>query len=341
MTDELIRDLAKISAVQVISRSSVMRYKGTNKPLPEVARELNVDGVIEGSVLRSGDQVRITAQLIRASTDTHLWADSYERDLRDVLALQDEVARTIANEIKVKLTPQEQARLKSARPVNPEAYQAYLKGRYFWNKRTAEGFKKAIEYFQQAIEKDPAHALAYAGLADSYNLLGTYRVFPPKEAYPRAKAAAMKALETDATLAEPHASLAWVKFRFDWDWLGAETEFRRALALNRRYPTAHYWCAFYLAAMGRLEEASAQIKQAQELDPLSVIINATVGNVFISARHYDQAIEELRKTLELDPNFAYAHDALGEADKEKAMFEEAIAEERNAIVFSGEQFEYF
>jgi serine/threonine protein kinase/TolB-like protein len=217
MTDELITNLSKIGSLKVISRTSVMQYKGAKKPLREIAQALGVDGVIEGSVFRAGNRVRITAQLIHAATDRHLWAESYERDLRDVLALQSEVAQAIAKEIQIKLTPQEQAHLASARPVNPEAHEAYLKGRYYWNLRTEEGLKKGIEYFQQAIEKDPGYALAYAGLADTYGVLATWNVMAPKEAYPRAKAAAFKALEMDEALAEAHASLGAAREEYDWD----------------------------------------------------------------------------------------------------------------------------
>ena len=224
MTDELITDLAQISALRVISRTSVMVYKGARKPLPQIARELNVDAVVEGTVLRSGDQVRITAQLIEASTDKHLWSQSYEGELRDTLALQKQVASDIADQIRINLTPQEQAALKSVKVVNPEAYESYLKGRYFWNKRTADGLKVALAYFKQAIEEDPKYAQAYSGLADTYALLGDwqYAVMTPREAFPKAKAAAIKALELDSTLGEAHNSLAFVLDGFDWDLMLVE-----------------------------------------------------------------------------------------------------------------------
>jgi serine/threonine-protein kinase len=338
MTDELIADLGQIEALRVISRTSVMQYKGVKKPLPQIARELNVDAVIEGSVLRSGDRVRITAQLIQAVTDKHLWAKSYERDLRDVLALQSEVAGAIANEIKIKLTPQEQARLASARPVNPEAYQAYLKGRLFWNKRTVQGLKKAIEYFNEAIDKDPSYGLAYAGLADCYNLLGTdiLAAFRPEEAFPRGKAAAMKALEIEDTLAEAHGSLAWARLVYEWDWSAAEQEFKRAIDLNPNYGTAHHRYALYLASLGRLDEALAEIRRAQELDPLSPMINVNVGTIFFYARHYDQAAEQIRRALELDPNFAFAHWYLGRTYEQKSMHREAVRELQKAARLSEE-----
>jgi serine/threonine protein kinase/Flp pilus assembly protein TadD len=337
MTEALITDLAKIKALRVISRTSVMQYKGVQRPLPQIARELNVDAVVEGSVLRSGKRVRITAQLIDAATDQHLWAESYERDLRDVLSLQGEVARAIANDIQVKLTPQEQARLVSARSVDPEAYQLYLKGRFYWSKRTEAGLKNGIEYFHQAIDLDPNYALAYAGIADCYSLLGwdLFGPLPPREALPIAKAAARKALETDDSLAEAHNSLAWTKLAFDWDWTGAEREFKRAIELNPGYAITHHWYAECLAGMGRYAEALAEIRQAQELDPLSLIISSIVGWVLYFDRKNDQAIAEFRKTLELDPNFWVAHWTLGRAYEQKAMFTEAIAEIQKAIDFSG------
>ena len=337
MTDELITDLGKISALRVISRTSVMPYKRVRKSLPQIARELSVDAVVEGTVLRSGEQVRITAQLIQASADKHLWAESYEGDLRDTLALQKKVARAIAEQIRINLTPQEQAVLKNVKVVNPEAYEAYLKGRYFWNKRTADGLKKAIDYFNQAIEKDPNYAQAYTGLADSYALLGDweYGILAPKEAFPRAKAAATKALELDNTLGEAHTSLAFSLDLFDWDWAAAEREFRRAIELNPGYATAHHWYAWHLSEMGRNREAIAEMRKAQNLDPLSLIISADVAEILLVAHSYDQAIEQSRKTIDMDPNFAVAHYELGQALVQKHMYKEAIAELQKAIELSG------
>ena len=337
MTDELITDLGKISALRVISRTSVMPYKRVRKSLPQIARELSVDAVVEGTVLRSGEQVRITAQLIQASADKHLWAESYEGDLRDTLALQKKVARAIAEQIRINLTPQEQAVLKNVKVVNPEAYEAYLKGRYFWNKRTADGLKKAIDYFNQAIEKDPNYAQAYTGLADSYALLGDweYGILAPKEAFPRAKAAATKALELDNTLGEAHTSLAFSLDLFDWDWASAEREFRRAIELNPGYATAHHWYAWHLSEMGRNREAIAEMRKAQNLDPLSLIISADVAEILLVAHSYDQAIEQSRKTIDMDPNFAVAHYELGQALVQKHMYKEAIAELQKAIELSG------
>jgi len=331
MTEALIADLGQIEDLRVISRTSVMQYKGVKKALPQIARELNVDSVIEGSVLRSGGRVRITAQLIQATTDTHLWARSYERDLRDVLTLQSDVAQAIANEIKVKLTPQEQARLARSGPVNPEAHEAYLKGRYFWNLRTEEGLKKGTELFEQAIEKDPGYALAYAGLADSYSVLGLRILIAPREAYPRAKAAASKALEMDETLAEAHASMGLAELEYDWDWVGAEKEFKRALELNPSYATAHQWYAVYLSCMGRHNEALAEIKRAEEFDPLAPIISVAGGSIFLSARRYDEALAQCRKALELNAGFYLAHSCLGLAYEHERLYEEAVSEYQKAI----------
>lgn len=256
-TDELITDLAQIRALRVISRTSVMVYKGARKPLPQIARELNVDAVVEGTVLRSGDQVRITAQLIEASTDRHLWSQSYDGELRDTLALQNRVASAIADQIRINLTPGEQAALKRAQAVNPEAYQSYLKGRYFWNKRTADGLKAALAYFNQAIEEDPKYAKAYSGLADTYALLGDwqYGVMSIKEALPKAKAAAITALELDSSLSEAHTSLGYSLRAFDWDFDSAAKEFQRAIELNPGYATAHHWNAMNLGLLGRPKEA--------------------------------------------------------------------------------------
>ncbi len=330
MTEALITDLAQIRSLRVISRTSVMQYKGSRKPLPEVARALHVDAVVEGSVLRSGERVRITAQLIQARTDRHLWAKTYERDLRDVLALQSEVASAIAQEVKVKLTPQEQVRMASSRPVDREAYEAYLKGSYFWNKRTPEGLTKATEFFQQAIEKDPGYALAYAGLAESYFALSFYGDVAPKQYFPRVKEAATKALEIDDTLAEAHASLASTLTFYDWDWPSAEREFRRALELNPSYAMGHRAYASYLSAMGRHREAIAEAKRAQELDPLSLDVNTMAGRCFYHARQYDQAIEQYRRALEIDPNFTIAHQFSGKAYAQKGMYREALAELQEA-----------
>jgi TolB-like protein/DNA-binding winged helix-turn-helix (wHTH) protein/Tfp pilus assembly protein PilF len=337
MTDELISDLGKISALRVISRTSVMGYKHTRKPLPQIARELNVDAVVEGTVLRSGDQVRITAQLIEASADKHLWSQSYEGELRDTLALQNQVASAIADQIRINVNPQEQAALKTVKVVNPQAYESFLKGRYFWNKRTADGLKVALAYFNQAIEEDPKYAQAYSGLADTYALLGDwqYAVMTPKEALPKAKAAATKALELDGALGEAHNSLAFCLDGFDWDFNSAGKEFQRAIELNPGYATAHHWYAWHLSLLGRYDQAIAEMKKAENLDPLSLIINADLAELLVLAHSYDESIRQSRKTIEMDPNFALAHNQLAQAYLQKHMNDEAIAELQKAAQLSG------
>ena len=336
MTDQLITDLAQISALKVISRTSVMAYEGARKPLPQIARELHVDAVVEGTVLRAGDQVRITAQLIDASTDKHLWSQSYEGELRDTLALQDRVARAIAEQIQINLTPREQAALKSVRVVNPEAYESYLKGRFFWNKRTADGLRVASAYFNQAIEEDPKYAQAYSGLADTYALLGDwqYAVMTPVQAYPKAKAAALKAVEMDSALGEAHNSLAFVLDGFDWDLDAGGKEFERAIELNPGYATAHHWYAWHLGLLGRYDQAIVEMRKAESLDPLSLIINADLAELLVLAHSYDESIRQSRKTIEMDPNFAMAHNQLGQAYLQQRMYEQAIGELQKAVQLS-------
>jgi TolB-like protein/DNA-binding winged helix-turn-helix (wHTH) protein/Tfp pilus assembly protein PilF len=336
MTDELITDLGQISALRVISRTSVMTYKHARKPLPEIARELNVDAVVEGTVLRSGDRVRITAQLIEAASDKHLWAQSYEGELRDTLALQSKVARAIADQIQIKLNPQEQAALKKVKAVDPQAYESYLKGRYFWNKRTADGLKVARAYFDQAIEEDPNYAEAYSGLADTYALLGDwqYAVMTPKRALPKAKAAAIKALELDHSLGEAHNSLAFCLDGFDWDLDTGGKEFRRAIELSPGYATAHHWYAWHLILLGQYDEAIAEMKKAENLDPLSLIINADLAELLVLAHSYDESIEQSRKTIAMDPNFALAHNQLAQGYLQKRMNAEAVGELQKALELS-------
>jgi len=335
MTEALITELSKIGALKVISRTSAMQYKGVKKPMPQIARELGVDALVEGSVLSEGDQVRVTVQLIDGATDRHLWAESYQRESRGILALQSEVARVIAQEIKVKVTPQEQARLarSSESQVDPEAHQLYLKGRYFWYKRTEESMRKGIEYFNQALERNPTYALAYAGIASTYNLLGheLYSVLDARDAYPKAKSAALKALELDDTLAEAHAVLADVKFRFDWDWEAAEREHKKAQELNPNYAVAHIWYSHFLLPLGRVEESLRESRRALELDPLGLIINLHLGWHYVYARELEPGIERLKKTLELDPNFALAHLFLGQAYEVKRMHAEAIEAFESAV----------
>jgi TolB-like protein/Flp pilus assembly protein TadD len=337
MTDELISDLGQISALRVISRTSMMAYKHTRKSLPQIARELNVDAVVEGAVLRSGDQVRITAQLIEGSADRHVWSQSYQGELRDTMALQNNVARAIADQIRIKVNPQEQAALRNVTVVNPVAYESYLKGRYFWNKRTADGLKVALAYFNEAVDEDSKYARAYSGLADTYALLGDwqYAAMTPKEALPKAKAAAIKALELDSALGEAHNSLAFCLDGFDWDFDSAGKEFRRAIELNPGYATAHHWYAWHLALLRRYDEAIVEMRKAANVDPLSLIINADLAELLALAHSYDESIRQSRKTIDMDPNFGVAHNHLGQAYLQKHMNDEAVAELQAAVKLSG------
>jgi TolB-like protein/Flp pilus assembly protein TadD len=337
MTDELISDLGQISALRVISRTSAMGYKHARKPLPQIANELDVDAVVEGTVLRSGDQVRITAQLIEASADKLLWSQSYESELRDTLALQNQVARAIADQIQINLNPQEQATLKSAKLVNPPAFESYLKGRYFWNKRTGDALKIALAYFNEAIDEDPNYAQAYSGLADTYALLGDwqYAVMSTKETIPKAKAAAIKALQLDSSLSEAHTSLGYTLRAFDWDFDSAGKEFQRAIEINPNYATAHHWNAMNLGLLGRPKEALVEMRKAESLDPLSLIINADLAELLLLTHSYDESVKQSRKIIEMDPTFAFGHKQLGDAYLLKQMNREAVEELRTAVRLSG------
>ena len=330
MTDALRHHLQGISALRVISRTSSMHYRGSGKSLPEIGRELKVDAVVDGSVLRSGQHVRINVELTEARTDRRLWSQSYEGDLRDMFALQASVAAKIAGEIQVTLTEPERTRLTDPHAaylrVTPDAYEAYAKGRYLWNKRTAADLKRAIGFFQQAIDKDPEYALAYDGVADSWIPLGWYGYLAPSETFPRAQAAIEKALALDDSLAEAHTSLAFVKLYYIRDWTGAEREFRRAIELNPNYANAHHWYGEFLSLVGRHKEAIAESERARELDPLSNIINAWVSSRYFYARQYDRAIQDGRNPVEMDPNFGPARLVLGQAYEQKGMLNEAIRE---------------
>ena len=332
MTDELISELGQIGELRVISRTSVMTYKGAHKPLPQIARELNVDAALEGTVLRSGNSVRITAQLILAAADKHLWAESYEVELRDIFSVQKQVARSIAEQVRIKMNPAQQTHLNQLPAIDAEAHEAYLKGRYFWNKR-AGGRLKSVDYFNQAIAKDPGYAQAYTGLADSYALMGDwqYGIMAPKEAFPRAKAAAAKAIALDNTLGEAHISLAWCLDGFDWDWEAAGKEFERGIELNPSYATGHHWYGWHLATLGRHGEAVAELKKAESLDPLSLIIGADLAEELLIARRYDEAGKQCRKTMSLDPSFALTHYVLGNLFVQERMYKEGIAELKQAI----------
>ncbi len=337
MTDALITDLAQISALRVISRTSVMTYKRVRKPLAEIARELNVEAVVEGTVSHSGERVRVTAQLIQVPDEKHLWAESYEGDLQDTLALQNHVARAIADRIQVTLNRREELALGKSKVVKPEAYEAYLKGRYFWNKRTGEDLRRAIEHFERAVAADPSFAVGFSGLADAYALSGDweYGLLSPQDAFPRAKAAAIKALALDDNLGEAHTSLAFIHDLYDWDWESADKEYGRALALNPGYATAHQWYASHLMVLGRNSEAISELKKAERLDPLSLIISADLADVLCVARLFDESLQQSRRALALDPYFAVAHYLLGQALQQQRKHGEAIAEFRRAIELSG------
>ena len=337
MTEELITELGQIKALRVISRTSVMAYKNSHKPLADIARTLNVDAVVEGSVLRSGERVRITAQLIEVPADKHVWAQSYEGDLREALSLQSRVARAIAEQVQTALLPQEQAALARSKAVIPEAYEAYLKGRHFWNKRTVEDLKSAIAYFNRSIQLDPMFVQAYSGLADTYALLGDweYGAIPSQEAFAQAKSAGEKALALDDTLSEAHTSLAFVQDLYGWDWKAAEREHERAIELNPGYATAHQWYAWHLIVTGRVAEGIIELKQAQSLDPLSLIVSADLADALCVARRYDESVEQSKKTLEMDPNFAIGHFQMGQVLVQKNRFAEGVEEFKKAIDLAG------
>ena len=335
MTEALIGRLSDIRDLRVISRTSVMRFKGTRLSVPEIARTLQVDAVVEGSVIRDGNHIRVQAELIRAATDEHFWSESYDRELRDVLSLESDVAQSVAQKIEVTITGDEGARLRSARAVDPEAYDDYLKGRYYWNKRTAEGLRKAALYFELAISKDPAYGAAYSGLADCNSGLAWHGFAAPGEALPKAYTAAQKAVEIDPESAEAHASLALV-LDHKWDWPGAEVEFKRAIDLNPQYANAHHWYGDYLSIHGRHADALAEANRALELDPLNLMIGTWVGLRYYSARRYSDAVAQSRSTADLDPDFAAAHLILGESYVQEGNQEGGVKELRKAVELSGD-----
>jgi TolB-like protein/Tfp pilus assembly protein PilF len=336
MTDALITDLAQIGALRVISRTSIMRYKGMRKPLPEIARELGVDGIVEGTVVRSAGRIRITSQLIYAPSDQHLWARSYESDQRDIVTLQGEVAQAIAGQVRAALTPEERSHLTRRPTDSPEAYQLYLQGRYSWNQRTPRGVKKSIDFFQRAVEKDPNFALAYAGLADAYNFSNILGVLAPKESSPQAEAAAVKALELDPQLAEAHTALGLVRSHYHFDFLGAQREFLKAFGLNPNYANAHlFYAGAYLTPMGRHEEAIAEMKKALEVDPLSLPLNNMMGETYLWAGDYQKALRQFQRTIDLEPTFPLAHFFYAGLLTEMGRYEEAIKETQTGELLLG------
>ncbi len=335
MTEELISTMSRISGLRVIARTSVMGYKGGHKRIDEVAKELQTGAILEGSVRKAGDKVRITVQLIDAQTSNHLWAESYDRELKDVFAVQSDISKTVAEALKVQLLSQERAIIENKRTANPEAYVLYLKGRFYWNERTEEGMTKAITYFEKAIENDPNYAPAYSGMADCYRILANYGFVEPKASGEKAKELANRALDLDETLAEAHASLAGNLYDADWEWSRAEAELRRAIELNPNYATAHHWLCINLGTQGRHEEAIAQIKMALELDPLSKVIQVTVAAAFWYARRFGDAIQELRKAIQRDPDFYNFHDYLGMVLATSGKPEEGVAELERAASLGG------
>jgi TolB-like protein/tetratricopeptide (TPR) repeat protein len=331
MQEALIAELSKISALKVVSRTSTLRYRKTEKRLSEVAQELNVDGLIEGSALREGDQVRITVQLVDGRSDRHVWGQTFDRELRGVLALHSEVAREIANQVKVTLTPRETQRLAVTRTVNPKAYELYMLGRHQWNQRTLERNRQAVESFLEALDHDPSYAPAYAALADAYMWLGEQGGMPQREARDAAAGALAKALELDETLSNAHVSKGIWKLHFNWDWAAAEKEFQSALELNPNSAYAHQIYGRSLSFAGRFEDGQRELEKARELDPLSVPVNAYIGQVYLHARQYEQAEEQFRKTLRIDPNHALTHHNLGELYLAQGRSAEAVKELERSV----------
>jgi TolB-like protein/DNA-binding winged helix-turn-helix (wHTH) protein/Flp pilus assembly protein TadD len=334
MTDALITDLAQISSLRVISRTSAMHYKGSRQPLPEIARELNVDAVVEGSVIRSGNHVRITAQLLEARSDRHLWARTYDRNVSEILSLQQDVADSIVSEIQPRLRPQGIAPVIRKRQVNPEAYDAYLQGMYFWHKFNEASELRAVQYFEESIRKDPSYALGYAGLSNAYQMLAFY--IRPAEMMPKSKEAAEKALGIDDTLAQAHAALGWVKWVYDWDWPGAEKAFQHAIELNPGNPISHRMYANFLDSMSRFEEAFREFQIARELDPVDLVLISNTAEHFRAMRQYDRAIAENRRALEMDPGFTDAHESLAHAYVNQGMYEESIKELEQLAISEGQ-----
>ncbi len=336
LTEELILTLSRITSLRVIARTSVMKFKNQSKSIAEIGRELGVDHILEGSVRKVGNRIRIAVQLVDAVSEEHLWAQQYEREFEDVFDVQSDVANRVASALKIRLRRAEKRNITKKATDNPDAYSDYLNGRYHWNQRTAEGLNEAIRLFTSALSKDPSYALAQAGLADSHAMLALFEFVPPSQAFPEARVAAEKALAIDPNLAEAHTSLGLIRFQYDRDWAGAEAEFRRALELNANHAPAHQFFADYLKAVGRFPEALAEMKRAQELDPVSLAINTGLGHVLYLSRQYDQAIEQYRKAVQLDPAFVQAHLWFGRPYLQKGMYTEAVAEVREAVRLSGE-----
>jgi TolB-like protein/Tfp pilus assembly protein PilF len=336
MTEEIISSVSKTKGLRVIARTSVMRYKGAPKAIAEIGRELNVGNILEGSVRKAGDKIRISVQFVETENEEPRWSQVYDREISDVFAIQSEIARKVAEALREHVLGGAPRREEPKATSSPEAYINYLRGRQFWNKRTDEDLKKSIEFFEAALKIDPNYAQAYTGLADSYAALALLEFMAPNEAYPKAKGAVRSALSLDAHLSDAHTSLGLIRFQYDWDWQGAEEEFRTALDINPSYAPAHHFYADYLKAMGRFDEALLEIEKARELDPLSLAINTGVGHVLYLSRQYDKAIEEYKRAVELDPSFMATHVWFGRPYLEKGLFAEAIGELETAVRLSGE-----
>jgi tetratricopeptide (TPR) repeat protein len=323
----VINSLSHVSKLRVVPRSTVFRYKGKQNAPEQIGQELNVRGVVTGRVARRGDAFLVSAELTDVGRDSQLWGESYSKKLADIQGIQEEISKSIAENLRVELSGKEQQQIAKKDTQNPEAYQLYLRGRYYWNQRNPEGVKKGLDYFEQAIQKDPGYALAYAGVADSYAVGGgTYLNLTSKESRPKARAAALKALELDDSLAEAHTNLADTYLYYDWDFAKSDREFQKAIALNPNYPTAHQWYSECLYVTGRFDRSIAEAKRALELDPLSVAINGSLGDAYFYARKYDLAIDQLKKTLEMDPNSLPGHWDAFWAYERKGMYPEAVAE---------------
>jgi len=333
LTEELISSVSRTQGLRVIARTSVMKYKGTSKPASEIGKELGVGSILEGSVRKAGERIRINVQLVDPSDEEPKWSQQYDREIRDIFEIQTDIARRVAEALRVQIL---RGLPEGTYTKNPEAYIAHLRGRQSWNTRTEVGITRAIGFFQKALEEDATFARAYAGLADCYSTLALLEFIPPNEAYPKAKEAVGRALSLDPMLAEAHTSLGLIRFQYDWDWKGAEEEFREAIRISPSYAPAHHFFADYLKAMGRFDEALAEIRKAQELDPLNLAINTGVGHVLYLSKQYDGAIDQYKKAVDLDPNFTLTHIWFGRPYLEKGMYDHAISELETAVRLSGE-----
>jgi serine/threonine-protein kinase len=335
MAEDIINTLTQVEGLRVVARTSAFAFKGKHQDIRQIGKELSVNSVVEGSVRKSGNRLRITAQLINVADGYHIWSEKFDRDLSDVFAIQDEISLAIVEKLKVRLLGDEKEKMLKRYTQNLEAYDLYLKGRYHWNRRTPESIKKAVVHFEQVIEKDPDYALAYAGLADCYSMLAQVFVIPPKEAFPKARELAKKALEIDETLAEAHTSLAYVLWSYDWDWIGMEREFRRAIELNPNYATAHQWFAMALTPLRRSSEAIQEIKKALELDPLSLIINTSAGFVYVYSGQEEKALKQAEKILDMDPTFDFANLISALVSERRGRYGEAVEEYLKGVTLAG------